>query len=328
VDQLYNLLQLYEVNPPSEDVVAHDDLHEKQMEYRREIEVAQSYKESKLGEMISHLDVNIFKLNEQVSVANAKLDDPMFGDVNNFNDYSRILEDVSQLQGKLENFDQTAKTYIGYQKLFNSPVYEFKELELSKAKCDQVKQLWETVRNWTEKNNKWMDDPFQSLAVEEIDKEVQTFYKDSYNINKRVNNRVSEMLKDRITEFKSIMPNILDLGNSNIKTRHWEKIFRLINQQYYEMTPFNLSFLMFNNIMHFKDQVSDISGAASGEAQLEESLDKIKAGWDKISFTVLNHRDQHNLYILGSLEEIFTLLEDNQVTLQTMLGSRYISGNA
>ena len=31
-------------------------------------------------------------------------------------------------------------------------------------------------------------------------------------------------------------------------------------------------------------------------------------------YSVLTHRDQHGLFILGSLEEIFTLLEDNQVS--------------
>ena len=39
---------------------------------------------------------------------------------------------------------------------------------------------------------------------------------------------------------------------------------------------------------------------------------------------MLNHHDQHSLFILGSLEEIFATLEDNQVTLMTMLGSRFI----
>ncbi|RYG69461.1 hypothetical protein EON64_02655, partial [archaeon] len=72
--------------------------------------------------------------------------------------------------------------------------------------------------------------------------------------------------------------------------------------------------------------VQEISAAASGEAQLESSLDKIKSDWEKQVFTVLNHRDQHGLFILGSLEEIFVLLEDHQVSLQTMLGSRYVRG--
>jgi hypothetical protein len=44
----------------------------------------------------------------------------------------------------------------------------------------------------------------------------------------------------------------------------------------------------------------------------------------KIEFNVNEYRETKGLYVLGSLEEILTLLEDNQVTLQTMLGSRYI----
>ena len=43
-----------------------------------------------------------------------------------------------------------------------------------------------------------------------------------------------------------------------------------------------------------------------------------------MKFIVLSHRDQYGTYVLGSLEEIFLLLEDNQVTLQTMLGSRFV----
>ena len=72
------------------------------------------------------------------------------------------------------------------------------------------------------------------------------------------------------------------------------------------------------------DAITDISGTASGEAQLEFSLAAVQKAWSKMEFNVNEFRETKNLYILGSLEEILTLLEDNQVTLQTMLGSRYI----
>ena len=55
-------------------------------------------------------------------------------------------------------------------------------------------------------------------------------------------------------------------------------------------------------------------------------MEAIREGWDKANFTLNNHRDQEDVYVLGALDEIFLLLEDNQVTLQTMLGSRYIAG--
>ena len=100
---------------------------------------------------------------------------------------------------------------------------------------------------------------------------------------------------------------------------------KLIKMQYRGAdTPFDLATLIKAGIMDFKDQVGDISGISSGEAQLEQSLAKVTKAWETLSFVVLNHRDQHNLFILGSLEEIFATLEDNQVTLMTMLGSRFI----
>ena len=120
------------------------------------------------------------------------------------------------------------------------------------------------------------------------------------------------------------MPTVLDLGNPNLKNRHFEKLFALMKQPFYEGMSFNLELMLKGGIMNYKDNVGDISGTASGEAQLEASLEKIRAGWENMTFVVLNHRDQPNLFVLGSLEEIFTLLEDNQVTLQTMLGSRFV----
>ena len=167
---------------------------------------------------------------------------------------------------------------------------------------------------------------FTDMQVEEVDKEVQGFFKESFAFHKKLGNKVSETLKDKISDFKAIMPNIMDLGNPNMRPRHWEKLFKLITENYYNDMPFNLAFLLKAGIMNFKDNIQETSACASGEAQLEDSLEKIRIGWDKQAFTVLNHRDQHGLFILGSLEDIFTLLEDNQVTLQTMLGSRYIRG--
>jgi dynein heavy chain len=80
------------------------------------------------------------------------------------------------------------------------------------------------------------------------------------------------------------------------------------------------------NIFDHKDYAGEQSACASGEHQLESSLKDIEAGWSDMNFYVLNHRDTKDLYILGGMEEISVLLEDNQVTLQTMMGSRFIMG--
>ena len=82
--------------------------------------------------------------------------------------------------------------------------------------------------------------------------------------------------------------------------------------QYVPEMEFDLKTLIKAGIMDHKDAIGDISGISSGEAQLEDSLTKVTKAWETLSFVVLNHRDQHNLFILGSLEEIFATLEDNR----------------
>jgi hypothetical protein len=74
VDQLYNLLQQNDVKVPSEDLVLHEDLHDRQSEYRTEIEVAQQYRDTKLNEMVASVDANIIKLQDQVMAAVSKLE--------------------------------------------------------------------------------------------------------------------------------------------------------------------------------------------------------------------------------------------------------------
>eukprot|EP01038_Epipyxis_sp_PR26KG_P008413 gene8413-11380_t len=326
VDQMYNLLQQYEVKVPSEDLVFHEDLHEKQLEYRKEIEIAQSFRDSKLPEMISTVETNILKLQDQIVGAVARLDEQMFTDIEYFYDSDKVLEELAQLGQRLDNADQLSKNYAGYQRLFNVQVIAQKELEVGKEKWEAMKQLWDSVKSWNDKYKFWMESQFTDLNTDEIEKDVATFFKDSFSFHKKLGSKISEILKDKVSAFKVLVPNVQDLGNKNMRYRHFEKLFRLINENYYHDMPFSLQFLIKNGIMNFKDVVADTSACASGEAQLEDSLEKIKNDWEKQIFTIINHRDQHGLYILGSLEEIFVLLEDNQVTLQTMLGSRFIRG--
>ena len=170
-------------------------------------------------------------------------------------------------------------------------------------------------------------------------------FKDSYALNKKLSSKVSEQLRDKISEFKAIVPNILDLGNPNMRTRHFEKLFAMIKVSYYPDMPFCLDTLLSGKrnypqhkdthidilvlfshsstlflyvshflslplshpsppythplshphphahthtllplshtlhtggVMNYKDAVAELSGTASGESQLEESLEKIK----------------------------------------------------
>ena len=72
---MYNLLQQYEVTIPSEDLVLHEDLHERLQEYRVEIDAAQGYRDMKLAEMTTTVESNIVKLQDQIASISNRLDE-------------------------------------------------------------------------------------------------------------------------------------------------------------------------------------------------------------------------------------------------------------
>jgi hypothetical protein len=115
--------------------------------------------------MVTAVETNISKLQDQVGSVVSRLDDPVYCELDLFDDPGRALEELAQLSQRLESADQTAKTYAGYQKLFGVAAFDQTELEAGNDKLATVKRLWELVKSWSEKYTFWMESNFVELQV-------------------------------------------------------------------------------------------------------------------------------------------------------------------
>lgn len=71
--------------------------------------------------------------------------------------------------------------------------------------------------------------------------------------------------------------------------------------------------------------MEEISGRASGEAGIELQVEEIKRKWQELNFEVKSYRDYKDKFIIGSVEDIIAALDDHQLKVQTMLGTRYVA---
>ena len=326
VDEMYRLLHSYGVRISAEDMVQLDDLRTLQDTYKDESDNAETYIQERLSEMTTQLDANIVRLDEQVLQFSGQLEVSMFVDATHLENPDAVLNELETLSQRISHLTEMSKQYNEYQELFGTGLNPFVTLTSAQNQFDTVHTLWTAIKDWNERYTTIMTEEFQSLDVEELAKEVAIVFKDAHSMHKKANTEATAMHKNLTSEFKLKVPTILELGNPSMQDRHWKKLFEGLNQTWYAGMSFTLENLVSFNIFDHKDLISELSGTASGEAQIEESLDAIKSGWDEIEFTCLSHRDQNDVFILGGLDEVFTLLEDNQVTLQTMMGSRYIMG--
>lgn len=70
--------------------------------------------------------------------------------------------------------------------------------------------------------------------------------------------------------------------------------------------------------------MEEISGRASGEAAIELQVENIQKKWQELNFVVMNYKEYKDKYILGTIDEIIQTLDDHQVSVQTMLGTRFV----
>ena len=63
--------------------------------------------------------------------------------------------------------------------------------------------------------------------------------------------------------------------------------------------------------MDHEEFIQDISGRASGEAAIEQQLEDIRQKWSELAFEVAMYREQKDKFIIKSVEDIMTNLDDH-----------------
>ena len=75
------------------------------------------------------------------------------------------------------------------------------------------------------------------------------------------------------------------------------------------------------NIDQHAEEIQVVSVAASQESVLEGMLAKIATIWKTTEFEIKNYKEQKDVYIVGSVEDITADLDDSLVTISTILVS-------
>ncbi|KAK2149328.1 hypothetical protein LSH36_455g06024 [Paralvinella palmiformis] len=148
--------------------------------------------------------------------------------------------------------------------------------------------LWESQVEWEKLSTEWTSGPFDQLNVDSLQKNVNRFTQTVYMLEKGLpHNEVVPRLKEKVLDFKQVMPGIISLRNPSLKPRHWDQIENIIGKSINKNKDFTLGDLLEMNISRYKDKIQDISTTASNEATLERMLQKVVDLWQATSFRLV-----------------------------------------
>ena len=92
-----------------------------------------------------------------------------------------------------------------------------------------------------------------------------------------------------------------------MQPRHWNKVFALLDgAPSINLRSFSFQQLLSENIDQHYEKIEEISGQASGEATIEQTLNEIIKMWQELNFTVVQYRDTKDRFIIAEIEDTIT----------------------
>jgi hypothetical protein len=184
VEDMYKLLQSYDVKISSEDAVALDDMRNAGLAYTDSYRKSEAFLEERMPEMTRQLDVNIIKVNDSLKTVGEAVNDGAFIDASQSPE--TVLELLETTKSRFAALQDTADRYNKWQGLFGIPPYEFRQLKAAQKSLNLRGQLWQSIAAFDSKYHAWTEGPFEAVDAEELAKDVAAFLKTSYTLEKQV----------------------------------------------------------------------------------------------------------------------------------------------
>lgn len=328
VDQMYAILQSNDVKIRPEDLVALEEMHSYASQYSEQLAKSRALKENALDGHSEQLDKDIVALNSSLGQLTADLSSGPFllPELYFSEDDDSISASLDNLQKQLAEYSDTVSTYSSYKELFGGGygVVDTAPLKLATDQYNVMEKLWKCVRDWRRAHKEWTEGDLTRLDADDVDRQMQEFSAKAFSLNKTLDSPVSARLVSVVDEFKPLMPLVGDLGNPAMLQRHWEKLCTALGKSFADVElPISLSDFIEWGVNDQVDLVSEVSATATGESQLQKSLEKMEEAWKSMKFTTKEWRTDGS-YILVGVDEIQQELDDQIVKTQAMRGSRFV----
>lgn len=242
------------------------------------------------------------------------------------------LDELKKLKKRFNDLRERALTYIKYKQVLLQDPPEINEIKEFDTKWDLRHMLWDRRNTWDQDYKHWRYDNFkEQVDALEVEVKVKEYLRDCVQLKQKLakeqKDEVLEKLTADVQGMNAMIDLILSLGNRALLPRHWKKIFSYFpeGQAWSSTKSYSLNDYLSYDALEIKEKIAEVSAIASGEKGIHDQLIEIQNLWKETYFIVANYRDLKDRYILGSIEEITMQLEDHQVSIQTMLGSKYVA---
>nr|XP_020476144.1 LOW QUALITY PROTEIN: dynein heavy chain 2, axonemal [Monopterus albus] len=236
------------------------------------------------------------------------------------------LKQISEHRSQLEALKQEECTILhglGFFKVEQAPSKSIQALEKD---IEHLQQVWEVAQEWNANWNIWKAGQFATLRTEDMESTAQDMVKRLHKLQRELKDKewaIVDFSKNKINQFKRIIPLIADMKNPAMRDRHWKQIDEELQCSCdHTSAEFTLEKMFYLGLDEYADKICDISRAASQELSIEQDLKSITKTWEETFLEIEPYKNGH--YRLRGTEKVFQALDDSQVTLSKIKASRFV----
>nr|KAF6455667.1 dynein axonemal heavy chain 17 [Rousettus aegyptiacus] len=209
--------------------------------------------------------------------------------------------------------------------LFEVTVPDYKQLKACHKEVLLLKELWDMIVLVNTSIDDWKTTKWKDINVEQMDIDCKKFAKDVRSLDKEMKAwdafvGLDNTVKNMITSLRAVS----ELQNPAIRDRHWQQLMQATQVKFKMSDDTTLADLLQLNLHKYEDEVRNIVDKAVKESGMEKVLKALDSTWSTMEFEHEPH-PRTGTMLLKSDEVLVETLEDNQVQLQNLMTSKYLS---
>ena len=243
-------------------------------------------------------------------------------------DLDKGVELVASMLQEMEKFESERQELANAEKLFGLPITMYPQLQDMQKELSGMEKVFELYEAQKTAREEWSNTLWANLDIQQLTDGIDEYMRRLRRFSKELRALpVFHVLQERMQAFKDSIPLFADLKNEALRDRHWKKLMEMTKKNF-DMNPetFTLQNLFAMELHNFAEVISDIVTSAMKELSIEKGLQEVNDTWQSMRFSVHRYMKgtQERGFILGAVDEITTILDDNAMNIQSMSASSYV----
>jgi dynein heavy chain, axonemal len=294
------------------------------------IQLAETKEEDEIKRFSAQVLEECPKLVKKITECREQLDAALVGDPSSPED--RVIKYLTNIESDFVKIKQRVEKIQDYQTILKLPVDEFEVMDEVSNDLSLKIRLWTDKAEWTKLRTTLLATQISNLDVQQLERDLTRYNRTVFLASKGLpTNKVVPLFKTSVNEINPVIPVVLDIRSTALQPNHMMKINELVGADIFVgkeiRDDYTLQSLIDEGVTEYQEDISVIATAALQESVLQDMMkNKVTNPWSNMKFEVKPYKDVKDLYILGDTADIVAVLDDSLVTLNTVLGSRYVAG--